>query len=335
MRTGTSATRSLDQVLLNGDAIIEPGTRGEPIRDKNFLLLFNAHSDAVRFVLPDADHADGWHVVVDTAALPPARHWCRRLACWVLPSRTTVVVTGQFGHGAARGRRSGRRNQPGRDSRTLLGVRASLAAGPRQAEGQPEPVPDGLLDLLLAWPGVDCDDVLLAAEDVQHGIGLCVVFAEPDGTGPSAPGHMAMNLARRGAAPPHRSAGRHEARQRPVGVQAGQPRRQAYDRNSGLILVSGRFGHWGLDVIITQRKDLNADVGAVRRQLALQDQPDLLSVEVPGRVLRRVEGELDDAMRCRRINIVVRRQPPQLGRSLKSIRDQPDPLEVLVLASRC
>jgi hypothetical protein len=56
-----------------------------------------------------------------------------------------------------------------------------LAAGPRQAEGQPEPVPDGLLDLLLAGPGVDCDDVFLAAEDVQHGIGLCVVFAEPDG----------------------------------------------------------------------------------------------------------------------------------------------------------
>jgi glycogen operon protein len=56
-------------VFLNGDAIIEPGTRGEPIRDKHFLLLFNAHSDAVRFVLPDADHADGWHVVVDTAAL--------------------------------------------------------------------------------------------------------------------------------------------------------------------------------------------------------------------------------------------------------------------------
>ena len=40
--------------------------------------------------------------------------------------------------------------------------------------------------------------------------------------------------------------------------------------------------------------------------------PDLLSVEVPGRVLRRVEGELDDAMGCRRVNIVVRRHPPQL-----------------------
>ena len=32
-------------VFLNGAAITEPGTRGEPVRDNNFLLLFNAHSD--------------------------------------------------------------------------------------------------------------------------------------------------------------------------------------------------------------------------------------------------------------------------------------------------
>src|ERR1039457_6094407 len=72
----------------------------------------------------------------------------------------------------------------------------------------------------------------------------------------------------------------------------------------------------------------------MRRQLASHYQPDLLSVEVPGRVLRRVEGELDDAMGCRRVNIVVRRQPPQLGGSLKSIRDRSDPRQVLGLASR-
>ena len=57
-------------VFLNGDAITEPGPRGEPVRDTHFLLLFNAHSDAVKFVLPGADHAGGWHAVVDTAALP-------------------------------------------------------------------------------------------------------------------------------------------------------------------------------------------------------------------------------------------------------------------------
>lgn len=61
-------------------------------------------------------------------------------------------------------------------------------------------------------------------------------------------------------------------------------------------MCSGRFSHCCLDVIITQRQDLNTDVGAVRRQLALQYQPDFLPVEIRGRVLRRVEGELDDAM---------------------------------------
>src|SRR5882724_6935812 len=60
--------------------------------------------------------------------------------------------------------------------------RANLAARGREAGGrQPEPVPDGLLDLLPGWPGVHRDHVLLAAEDVQHGIGLRVVLAEPDG----------------------------------------------------------------------------------------------------------------------------------------------------------
>jgi hypothetical protein len=124
--------------------------------------------------------------------------------------------------------------------------------------------------------------------------------------------------------------------------RSGQPRsgdRAQYraarraNRNSGLILLrSGRTSHGVLAVIVTQRQDLDTDVGAMRRQLAPQYQPDLPSVEVPGRVLRRVESELDDAMGCRRVNIVVRRHPPQLGRSLKSIRDRSDPRQVLVLA---
>jgi glycogen operon protein len=82
-------------VFLNGDAITEPGPRGEPVRDAHFLLLFNAHSDAVRFVLPGADHADRWHVVVDTAALPSrpgtgAGGWPA-----VLPAGAAVDVTGR------------------------------------------------------------------------------------------------------------------------------------------------------------------------------------------------------------------------------------------------
>jgi isoamylase len=60
-----SNTRSL-AVLLNGEAITEPGPRGEPITDQSFLLLFNAHDMPVTFTLPGT--ASDWHVVVDTAA---------------------------------------------------------------------------------------------------------------------------------------------------------------------------------------------------------------------------------------------------------------------------
>jgi isoamylase len=57
-----SYARSL-AVLLNGEAITEPGPRGETITDQSFLLLFNAHDEPVNFTLPGG----GWHVVFDTA----------------------------------------------------------------------------------------------------------------------------------------------------------------------------------------------------------------------------------------------------------------------------
>jgi glycogen operon protein len=92
-------------VFLNGDAITEPDKRGEPVRDEHFLLLFNAHSDAMRFMLPSVDHADGWHTVIDTAALPSRTS----IGSWpaMLPGGTTVDVTGRSilvlraAHGAA------------------------------------------------------------------------------------------------------------------------------------------------------------------------------------------------------------------------------------------
>jgi isoamylase len=66
---GASDTRSL-AVLLNGEAITEPGPRGETITDQSFLMLFNAADHPVLFTLPTAEAAAGWTVVVDTAATP-------------------------------------------------------------------------------------------------------------------------------------------------------------------------------------------------------------------------------------------------------------------------
>ena len=55
-------------MFLNGDAISEPAPHGEKVRDSDFLLLFNAHSEPVRFTLPGGRLNDTWEVVIDTAA---------------------------------------------------------------------------------------------------------------------------------------------------------------------------------------------------------------------------------------------------------------------------
>ncbi|MEO5764346.1 MAG: glycogen debranching protein GlgX [Casimicrobiaceae bacterium] len=53
-------------VFLAGDALDEVDPRGQAARDDNFLVLFNAHHDAIEFRLPDYSAA-GWLVLVDTA----------------------------------------------------------------------------------------------------------------------------------------------------------------------------------------------------------------------------------------------------------------------------
>ncbi|MFB7514658.1 glycogen debranching protein GlgX [Streptomyces sp. NPDC056144] len=60
-------------VFLNGHAISEPGTQGERIADDSFLLMFNASSRELEFVVPDS-HGPLWHMVVDTSdpeGMPP------------------------------------------------------------------------------------------------------------------------------------------------------------------------------------------------------------------------------------------------------------------------
>jgi glycogen operon protein len=54
-------------VFLNGEAILEPDSRGERITDESFLLLFNASEQALEFVLPDGVYGDGWILLLDTS----------------------------------------------------------------------------------------------------------------------------------------------------------------------------------------------------------------------------------------------------------------------------
>ena len=54
-------------VFLNGDAITEPGPRGEKLRDDSFLLLFNGERSDLVFTLPGVAFGTRWEVVLDTA----------------------------------------------------------------------------------------------------------------------------------------------------------------------------------------------------------------------------------------------------------------------------
>ena len=54
-------------VFLNGKAIPTPGPQGEKVEDDSFLILFNAHTKAVTFTVPEDLEAFRWQVVLDTS----------------------------------------------------------------------------------------------------------------------------------------------------------------------------------------------------------------------------------------------------------------------------
>ncbi len=54
-------------VFLNGDAITEPGPRGEKLSDDSFLILLSAHNKPLTFTLPGPKFGRRWAVVLDTA----------------------------------------------------------------------------------------------------------------------------------------------------------------------------------------------------------------------------------------------------------------------------
>jgi isoamylase len=64
-----SHARSLG-VFLNGKAIQAPDDRGRPITDDSFILLFNAHTEDVKWTIP-AEYGKAWRLVLDTARLQP------------------------------------------------------------------------------------------------------------------------------------------------------------------------------------------------------------------------------------------------------------------------
>jgi glycogen operon protein len=52
-------------MLLSGDATDVLNFEGESVRDDTFLLLINAHHEAIPFVLPGLEHLE-WQLILDT-----------------------------------------------------------------------------------------------------------------------------------------------------------------------------------------------------------------------------------------------------------------------------
>jgi isoamylase len=65
----TSFARAIG-VFLNGNAIPWPGPRGETVVDEDFLVLFNAGSEPLAWVLPGEPFGACWEPVLDTASRP-------------------------------------------------------------------------------------------------------------------------------------------------------------------------------------------------------------------------------------------------------------------------
>jgi glycogen operon protein len=58
-------------VFFNGNDLAATDERGRRLKDDSFLLLFNAHTDAVTFTLPGRPWGGRWVTEIDTAADPP------------------------------------------------------------------------------------------------------------------------------------------------------------------------------------------------------------------------------------------------------------------------
>jgi glycogen operon protein len=53
-------------VILSGEGMVEIDTRGRPVSDGTFLLLFNAHHEGIEFRLPGGEAGSRWLAVLDT-----------------------------------------------------------------------------------------------------------------------------------------------------------------------------------------------------------------------------------------------------------------------------
>lgn len=78
-------------VFLNGKAIPSPSPKGERVIDDDFCVLFNAHWEAIEFIIPSA-WGTRWEKVLDTAEDSLSSTIIRRHASVLLIARSIVVL---------------------------------------------------------------------------------------------------------------------------------------------------------------------------------------------------------------------------------------------------
>jgi isoamylase len=79
-------------VFLNGDGIGGRDPRGERIIDRHFIVLFNAHDEAIDFVLPIDEYSPVWEVVVDTAGISADSELRIAGSAVVVESKSLIVL---------------------------------------------------------------------------------------------------------------------------------------------------------------------------------------------------------------------------------------------------
>jgi isoamylase len=91
-------------VFLSGRELPERDERGSPVEDDDLLLLFNAHHDAIGFVLP-GEGEERWDALVDTGfadGLPEVRAYAAGVA-YPLQGRSVVLLSRSSASAPARG----------------------------------------------------------------------------------------------------------------------------------------------------------------------------------------------------------------------------------------
>jgi isoamylase len=116
-------------VFLNGEALLEVDEEARPVRDDSFLLLFNAHHEAVCFTWPPEAFGTGWRILLNTADQADGSRTPRAADAWEVAGRCLVVLSRQLS-GSSTALKQGRAVRANDDAQTRTRVLDRLVGLP-------------------------------------------------------------------------------------------------------------------------------------------------------------------------------------------------------------